>query len=232
MNIKCLAVDNDIDNAGYYLTEWAERGVSMDRADTMTEGIEKLLADKYIFVGINGDAVDFMPLLGTMRSVTHTPIMIVTGDFTTEKEIAALDAGADLYARWHSNPEGNVSSVLAHITRLAVRSQMPTPDSKVIVYKKLLIAPLQQGVFIGNNKLYLTSKEFYVLYILMENRGCVFSTEQLYNEVWGLRFDDNAREVIRTMIKRLRQKLQVHAQSPEPDYIKNIRDVGYSFDPD
>lgn len=226
-----MAIDSDIDNADYYVTEWAERGVSMDRVDNMTEGIEKLLSDKYIFVGINGDAVDFMPLLNTMRSVTYTPIMIVTGDFTTEKEIAALDSGADLYARWHNSPEGNVSSVLAHITRLAVRSQMPPPDSKIIVYKKLLIAPLQQSVFIGNNKLDLTSKEFDVLYMFMSNPGCVFSPEQIYNEVWGLRFNNTTKEVIRTMMKRLRQKLQIDPQSSEFEYIKNIRDVGYSFDP-
>ena len=119
---------------------------------------------------------------------------------------------------------------MAHITRLVVRSQMPRHISNVIVYKKLLIAPLQHGVFFGNNKLDLTSKEFNVLYMFMSNPGCVFSPEQIYNEVWGLRFNNTTKEVIRTMMKRLRQKLQTDPQSPEFEYIKNIRDVGYSFD--
>lgn len=228
MEIKCLAVDSDIENADLHVLEWAEHNVKMDRVDNMMEAIEMLLSNDYIFVGINGDATNFMPLLSTMRSVTNTPIMIVTGNFTTENEIAALDNGADLYARWHNNPQGNVESVLAHITQLVVRSHMPRPASNVIVYKKMLIAPLQHGVFVGNEKIELTLKEFDVLYMLMSNQGNVFSPEQIYKQVWDLNLDENT-EIIRTTIKRLRQKLQMNPQSP--DYIKNIRDVGYSFDP-
>jgi len=198
----------------------------------MTEGIEKLLFNEYLYVGINSDAVDFMPLLRTMRSVTHTPLLIVTGNFKTEDEVAALERVADLYARWHQTTEGNIASVLAHVTRIAEQRTTPLPPSNVMVDKMLLIAPLQQSVFIGNIQLDLTVKEFDILYMLMSNRGCVFSPEQIYQEIWGLNFDNNANEVIRTMIKRLRQKLQVHPQSPEPGYIINIREVGYSFDSD
>ena len=101
----------------------------------------------------------------------------------TEKEIAALDAGADLYARWHDDPAGNVASVLAHITRLATRSQLPRPESNVIVYNKLLMAPLQHRVFVGNTEIAITLKEFDVLYLLMMNKECVFPPEQIYEEV-------------------------------------------------
>jgi len=82
----------------------------MERVDNMTEGIEKLLLNEYLYVGINSDAVDFMPLLRTMRSVTHTPLLIVTGNFKTEDEVAALERGADLYARWHQTTEGSLGS--------------------------------------------------------------------------------------------------------------------------
>jgi len=227
-----LNIDSDIDIAYTHAAIWAEREIGLDRFDTMTEGIEKLLTDaKYFFIAINGDSVDFMPLLSTMRSITKLPILIVTSNFTTEKELEAIGNGADIYARWHNSPEDNIASVLAHVTHFAVRSQMPIQDLNVMVYKKLLIAPLQRNVFIENHKLDLTVKEFDVLYMLMSNLGCVFSSEQIYKEVWNLRFDNNAREVIRTAIKRLRQKLRIDTQSPEPDYIKNIRDGGYSFDP-
>jgi len=226
-----LAVDSDVGLANSEAEVWkTTRGIGMERVDNMTEGIEKLLSNEYLYIGINSDAVDFMPLLRTMRSVTHTPILIVTGKFDTDDEVAALEAGADLYARWHKTTEGNIASVLAHITRITDQRRTPPPPSNVIVCKKLLIAPLQQSVFIGDNKIDLTVKEFDVLHMLMSNRGCVFSPEQIYTEIWDSHFDESTKEVIRTTMKRLRQKLQIHPQSPEPDYIKNIRDVGYLFD--
>jgi len=130
---KCLAVDSDIENAKLYVFEWAEHNVKMDRADDMAEAIQHLLSfNDYIFVGINGDAVDFMPLLKKMRSITNTQIMIVTSDFTTEKEIAALENGADLYARWHKNPKGNVASVLAHIARTSERAKQYKPLTNIL----------------------------------------------------------------------------------------------------
>ena len=99
MNMIYLAVDSDVGLANSEAAVWkTTRGIGMERVDNMTEGIEKLLSNEYLYIGINSDAVDFMPLLRTMRSVTHTPILIVTGNFNTDDEVAALEAGADLYS--------------------------------------------------------------------------------------------------------------------------------------
>lgn len=129
----------------------------MECADSMTEAIKKLLTNEYICVGINADAIDFMPLLSTMRSVTNIPILIATGNFSTEKEVAALNSGADLYARWHESPEDNVSSVLSHIARKTARNATPR---KIIAYRNLIIAPAQRYAFIDNEPLELTRHEF------------------------------------------------------------------------
>jgi len=132
MDKKCLAVDSNIENANVYVLEWSEHNVKMDRADNMAEAIQYLLSDEYIFVGINGDSVDFMPLLSKMRSITDTPIMIVTSDFTTENEIAALENGADLFARWHKNPNDNVTSVLAHVAQISERAKQYNPLTNIL----------------------------------------------------------------------------------------------------
>ena len=141
----------------------------MKRVDNMTEGIEKLLSNEYLFVGINSDTVDFLPLLRSMRSITHIPILITTNNVTTENEVAALDSGADLYTCWHKTTKENIASILAHITRIYEQRKSVSSPSNVIVKKNLLIAPLHQNVYIGNNKLDLTAKEFNILYMLMSN---------------------------------------------------------------
>ena len=222
INLKCLAVDSDRNIADAHVSEWAERGVRMERADNMTEAIQMLLSNDYIFVGINGDAIDFMPLLSTMRSVTNAPILIVTGSFTTEREIAALQNGADLYARWHESPIDNVSSVLAHIARITTRNEVA---DKVLFYKNLLISSSQRYAFIGNTPLDLTRQEYDLLHYLLINQGNTVTYGQIYHSVWNEEHDDSHNEVIKALIKRLRRKLAVcdHNQI----IIENVWGIGY-----
>ena len=224
MTLKCLAVDSDCNIASTYVIEWKKRGISMDCADNMTEAIHMLQSNDYIFVGINGDAIDFMPLLNTMRSVTNTPILIVTSVFTTEKEIEALKNGADLYTRWHDSPENNVSSVLAHIARLTTRDAAPC---NVLIYGKLLVSPSQRYAFIGNSPLDLTRQEFDLLHYILINQGKVLTYNQIYCHLWNDYYDgESANETIKTLIKRLRKKLAGN-ENENQITIENVWGVGY-----
>ena len=74
LGIKYLNIDTDLDIAYAHADIWAERGIGIDRVDNITEGIKLLMRNDYLFVGINADVIDFMPLLSTMRSVTNNPI--------------------------------------------------------------------------------------------------------------------------------------------------------------
>ena len=227
MSLKCLAVDSDFDTSSKYVLEWERRGVSMDCANNMIEAIQMLQSgNEYIFVGINGDVIDFMPLLNTMRSVTNTPILIATGDFTTEKEIAALEEGADLYARWHSTPEDNVSSVLAHIARKTMRN---AAIGNVLIYKNLLIAPTQRIVFIDNTKIDLTRREYDLLFYLINNQDKALTYKQIYNSAWKGVHDNFSKDAVKGVVKRLREKLNENNGSEIK--IMNIRDVGYRLPP-
>ena len=73
-----ISIEKNIECFEQYRLLWAALGFNGIRANTITEGIQKLMTGEYLYVGINSDAVDFMPLLRTMRSVTNTPIFIVT----------------------------------------------------------------------------------------------------------------------------------------------------------
>jgi DNA-binding response OmpR family regulator len=166
--IKYLAVDGDEALAYSEACAWARRGIGMDHVDNMTDAIKKLMSDKYLYVGINGDATEFMPLLRTMSCVTDIPILIATNDCTTQKEVAALEHGADLYARWHKSSEDNMASVLAHVTR---KSEVKVPTQKVFVHMDVLLSPFQRYVFVKNELLNLTQHEFDLFYYLMVNHG-------------------------------------------------------------
>jgi DNA-binding response OmpR family regulator len=168
------------------------------------------------------EPIDFLPLLSMMRSVTNTPILIVTSNFTTETEIAALENGADLFARWHENPSRNVASVMAHIARKSARNET---TYKVLVHKNLLVSYSRRSVFVGNVRLDLTRREFDLIHTLAINEGNVLSYEQLYSLVWSDEFDGSQYETIKGLIKRLRRKIDI--AKGEHISIQNNRGVGY-----
>ena len=207
MSLKCLAVDSDLNIASVHTLAWAKHGITMDCAKNMTEAIHMLQSIQpweYIFVGINGDVIDFMPLLSTMRSVTNTFIMIATSHFTTEKEIEALKNGADLYARWHNSPDDNVSSVLAHIARKTKRDDVL---DKVLIHNDIILAPSQHYAFIGNKPLDLTPHEFDLLHFFIANAGRVLAYGQIFSAVWNEEYDNSAYSTIKSMVQRLRKKI-------------------------
>jgi len=75
----------------------------------------------------------------------------------------------------------------------------------------------------------LTPTEFDILLSLMRNAGQVLSCRELVRQAQGYELDErDARYLIRPHLTRLRQKLVAEPGSPE--YIRNVRGVGYFFE--
>lgn len=76
------------------------------------------------------------------------------------------------------------------------------------------------------NEIYLTAKEFDLLYFLSSHKGQVFTKEQIYEKVWGY---DNAQDAsnLSSFIRKLRLKIEPHPDNPR--YIITVWGVGYKF---
>jgi DNA-binding response OmpR family regulator len=222
-HINYLAVDSNDALAEFEAAGWAKRGIGMERVDDMTDAIKMLTREEYLYIGINGDAVDYLPLLRTMRSLTDIPILIATNNFTTKKEVDALRNGANLYARFHENNEGNIDSVIVHIMSL---TEGKKPPRKVLIYNDLLIVPAFYQVFVKNTEVMLTKKEFDILHYFVENQGILLTFPQILSHVWGA--DSASPEALWTHIKNIRKKLSDISPFYE-NIIENIHGFGYKL---
>jgi DNA-binding response OmpR family regulator len=88
----------------------------------------------------------------------------------------------------------------------------------------LLIDLANYKVFVEEQPVSLTFKEFELLRFLMTNRGKVFTREALLNRVWGYEYFGGARTVD-VHIRRLRSKIETGSTI----YVETVRDVGYRF---
>lgn len=98
--------------------------------------------------------------------------------------------------------------------------------SENIVVGELEISPKNRKVILQGKEISLTPKEFDILYFLVENRGEVFTKEQIYKAVWEedyLMDDSN----IMAFIRKLRKKIEPNPDSPQ--YILTIWGIGYKF---
>lgn len=78
----------------------------------------------------------------------------------------------------------------------------------------------------NGREIYLTAKEFDLLYFLYSHKGQVFTKEQLYEKVWG--YEDIADgKNLTSFIRKLRIKIEPDPSNPQ--YIMTVWGVGYKF---
>ena len=92
---------------------------------------------------------------------------------------------------------------------------------------ELSVNPFNRIVIDRNGKhIYLTAKEFDLLYFLASHKGQVFTKEQLYENVWGYNHTLDASN-LSSFIRKLR--LKIEPVPDKPRYIITVWGVGYKF---
>ncbi len=97
-------------------------------------------------------------------------------------------------------------------------------NQEMIKIDKLVIYLARYEVWVGDDRLELTFKEYELLKYLASHRGRAFNRESLLNIVWGYNYYGGTRTVD-VHIRRIRAKIG----DEQEDYIRTIRGVGYMF---
>ena len=89
----------------------------------------------------------------------------------------------------------------------------------------------RRKVFRDRREINLTTKEYDLLCLLVENKGIVLTYDQIYQRVWGEERIGNESNAIGCHVRNLREKLYV-ASPDSPFTIRCVREVGYCLDVD
>ncbi len=96
----------------------------------------------------------------------------------------------------------------------------------LLKFDGLEIVPERHQVFLENREVILTGKEFQILLLLAQNRGRVFSKEQIYDCVWNNEYVYDGRNMT-AYINKIRRKIELNPSRPR--YILTVWGVGYKF---
>lgn len=159
-----------------------------------------------------------------------TPILMLTAKDDEIDKVLGLELGADDYMTKPFSPREVVARVKAILRRTQnfVNPNGQEEDHiKKIKIGELVILPEQYEVYLHDELLEFTPKEFELLLYLTQNKGRVLTRDQLLNAVWNYDFAGDTR-IVDVHISHLREKIE--ANSKKPQYIKTIRGLGYKLE--
>ena len=124
-----------------------------------------------------------------------------------------------------------IRGLKCHPTFERLRINSGAGSDAVLELPGLEIYPNRRKVFRDHREINLTTKEYDLLCLLVENKGIVLTYDQIYQRVWGEERIGNESNAIGCHVRNLREKL--YAASPNsPFTIRCVREVGYCLDVD
>ena len=202
------------------------------------ETLEALDGEAGLQLGLTGDPdlilLDVMlpkmngfDICAKLRDAGSTvPIIMLTAREEETDKVFGLEAGADDYMTKPFSMRELLARVRANIRRRSLDLNARKSVGKLIEAKGLTIDPATFSVMRNGQAVDLTQKEYDLLLYLIQERGVVFSREDLMQKVWNYDYFGDMRTVDVT-VRRLREKIE--ADPANPAYILTRRGAGYYF---
>jgi DNA-binding response OmpR family regulator len=148
-------------------------------------------------------------------------IIIISAKNAVDDRIHGLEIGADDYL----TKPFYLSELNARIKALYRRKAYQ--GSKEIIFNEIRIEPDRLEVFVREQLLNLTKKEFDIIHFFVVNRHRLLTKEAIAEHLWGDDIDMvDSYKFIYTHLANLRKKI---ADLGGKDYIQSIYSVGYKF---
>lgn len=154
-----------------------------------------------------------------VRKTSRVPIIMLTAKADERDELLGFELGVDEYVTKPFSPK----ILVARVEAILRRSNVNTDDG-IIRIGDITMNKNAHEVFVGNQPIELSFKEFELLAYFIENQGIALSRERILNNVWNYDYFGDAR-TIDTHVKKLRNKL-----GERGGYIKTIWGMGYKFE--
>lgn len=226
-DIKILIVEDDND-INKILSKLVERnGYISVQAYSGTEAMMYIKSMEFDMVlidlmlpGISGEE-----LLRNIRKIKQMPIIVISAKIDKQVKINMLKAGADDYITKPFDIDEVSARIYSNLRRY-IKFSTSTASENIIKCKDISLNIETKEVFVNNNKVILTAREFEILKLLMEHPKKVFTKENLFESVWGTEYlgDDNT---VNVHMSNLRSKLL--KANPDGEYIETIWGMGYKI---
>ena len=164
-------------------------------------------------------------ILADIRKFSTVPVIVISAKETTQNKIDLLRLGADDYITKPFNPSELVARVKSQLRRYTQLGAMQIKETQIAI-RGLVLDTESKSVTVDGEAVRLTPLEYKILELLCRHPGRVFSTEEIYRQVWNDDIvSDNA---IAVHVRHIREKIEINPK--EPRYLKVVWGVGYKIE--
>lgn len=156
-------------------------------------------------------------VLEKIKKSSNVPVVMLTAKAEEDSQLKGFKLGADDYVTKPFSP----NILLARCEKLLKGQE---DDGKVINYGIIKMDFAAREVYVKDELIQLTPKEFELLKCFIDNKGIALSRDKILNNVWNYDYYGDLRTVD-THVKQLRAKLNEASK-----YISTVRSIGYKLE--
>lgn len=223
-NILMVEDDSTIAFAVKYAVE--QESFNLDIASDLNQAREIVSTKVYDLILLDvmlpdGNGYEFLKDL--RKHDEDTPVIFLSACDEEVNIVMGLDIGADDYI----TKPFRIRELISRINAILRRKGKIQDNKKIIKFKNISIHTLEARVFKNDEEIILTSAEYKLLLILIQNKNVVLTRAQILEKLWDVTYDFVNDNTLSVYIKRLREKIE--EDSSKPEYILTVRGVGYKW---
>lgn len=217
--MKVLIVDDEVLIRDVIKEYLKLEGILFSEAADGYEAIKQVKENDFdvVIMDIMMPKLDGYQAVKEIRKFSNVPFIMLSARGEEYDKLTCFDIGVDDYVTKPFSPR----ELIARIKAVTKRNNN---DQKTYKFQGLEIRTDAHEVYVDNNPILLTPKEYDLLLYLIENKNIALTRESLLSTIWGYDFYGDDRTVD-THIKTLRNHLGKYR-----DFIVTIRKVGYKFE--
>ena len=221
-----LVVDDEVQIRRFLRSGFELDGYSVAEAENGREAIRAatLKPTDLIILDLALPDLDGSQVLERIRSWSNVPIIILSVKSSEMEKVRLFEMGADDYV---TKPFG-MAELLARSKVVLRRKARATTGDSVVRIDRLKIDLAARNVFLDDERLTLTPKEYRLLQVLAQYPGNVVTHQELLKEIWGLPHINDT-HYLRIVVRKLRQKIEDNPNQPR--ILLTELGVGYRLAP-
>ncbi len=223
--VDLLIIEDNIELGTILCDFLAKDGYSLFHAKSGEEGMEYLKNNtvKLVLLDIMLPGIDGFGVCKLIREKGNIPIIIISAIVDKKEKLAGIELGADDYIE----KPFDIDLLSAKIGAQLRRNYDFKEKSSIVTDGNITIDLDATTVYFKNNPLVMTSKEYELLLLLLQNKGKTLRKEWLFDKVWGT---DSFSEpsTLTVHINKIREKIEETPKSPKR--IVTVWGVGYKYE--
>lgn len=216
---KILIIEDESSISDFVKLELEYEGYQVSIKEDGREGLKEALENDYdlIILDIMLPSMNGFEICRRLKREKNTPVIMLSAKDSVTDKVNGLQIGADDYI---PKPFA-IEELLARIN--AIFRRVDSLDNYIVKFKDLVINRNSRTVSKNDKEINLTTKEYELLMILIDNKDKVVTRDELLEKIWGYEYEPET-NVTDVYVRYLRSKLN---NENKEEYIQTIRSVGY-----